>query len=276
MSTCKSPLRRLGRKDPKKYLPYFPERVTTFIDMFMGSGAITFAMLDKARYIFANDNDYEVFNFFQVVREHQEELVSCIKKTPLHGELFKYWNHTTEETPVWQATRFFVLSQYGYIGQPSSFAYKPGNDKTALFASVQQLSEVVASNSIQYLCCDFRDVLKSICWRDRKEQRDAFVNAFIYADPPYLETGNNYAESFTEDDSADLFEILVNSGIRFAMSEFDHPFILKKAKEYSLYITEIGERRNLKNRRTEILVTNYEPIQKWKQTTLTEYLEQIA
>ena len=41
------------------------------------------------------------------------------------------------------------------------------------------------------------------------------------------------------------------------MSEFDHPFILEQAKQRDLNIIYIGERRNLKNKRTEILVTNY-------------------
>ena len=42
------------------------------------------------------------------------------------------------------------------------------------------------------------------------------------------------------------------------MSEFDNPFILNQAKERNLNIIEIGERVNLKNRRIEILITNYE------------------
>lgn len=42
------------------------------------------------------------------------------------------------------------------------------------------------------------------------------------------------------------------------MSEFDHPFILEQAKQRNLNVIVIGERQNLKNRRTEILVTNYE------------------
>ena len=41
------------------------------------------------------------------------------------------------------------------------------------------------------------------------------------------------------------------------MSEFDHPFILEQAKQRNLNVIIIGERQNLKNRRTEILVTNY-------------------
>ncbi len=41
------------------------------------------------------------------------------------------------------------------------------------------------------------------------------------------------------------------------MSEFDNEFILNQAKERNLNVIIIGERQNLKNRRTEILVTNY-------------------
>lgn len=42
------------------------------------------------------------------------------------------------------------------------------------------------------------------------------------------------------------------------MSEFNHPFILEQAKERNLNVITIGERQNLKNRRIEILVTNYQ------------------
>ena len=41
------------------------------------------------------------------------------------------------------------------------------------------------------------------------------------------------------------------------MSEFDHPKIIEQAKDNGLIIETIGERVNLKNRRVEILVTNY-------------------
>jgi len=41
------------------------------------------------------------------------------------------------------------------------------------------------------------------------------------------------------------------------MSEFDHPFILEQAKERDLIVEKIGIRRNLNNRRMEILIMNY-------------------
>ena len=81
---------------------------------------------------------------------------------------------------------------------------------------------------------------------------------FLYADPPYLDTGNNYSAGFTEKDSKDLFEVLIKSGVKFAMSEFDHPFIIDQAEKHKLNVITIGERQNITNRRIEVLVTNYD------------------
>ena len=87
-------------------------------------------------------------------------------------------------------------------------------------------------------------------------------DCFIYCDPPYLGTGDNYSDSYTEDMSAELFDCLVSIGCNFSLSEFDHPFILEQAKKHGLNIIYVGERTNLKNKRTEVLITNYEDRQK--------------
>ena len=102
---------------------------------------------------------------------------------------------------------------------------------------------------------DFRDFLKNIAFiQDGRNDED---KAFIYADPPYLETSNNYKNGFSELDSNDLFDSIGDIGCKYAMSEFNHPFILEQAKQRNLNVITIGERQNIKNRRTEILVTNY-------------------
>jgi len=72
-----------------------------------------------------------------------------------------------------------------------------------------------------------------------------------------LSTDDNYSHSFTQQDSIDLFNTLQNTGIKWAMSEFDNPFIIQQARERNLNVITIGERRNIKNIRTEILITNY-------------------
>lgn len=57
------------------------------------------------------------------------------------------------------------------------------------------------------------------------------------------------------------FEVLENygkKGMKWAMSEFEHPFVLEQVKSRNLHITIICERKNLKNRCNEILISNYE------------------
>ena len=106
-------------------------------------------------------------------------------------------------------------------------------------------------DGVQFMNLDFRKFFKGFQIRKNQEQH------FIYCDPPYLGTGDNYSDSFNIDDSNDLFNELEKTGCKFAMSEFDHPFILEQAKQRNLNVIIIGERQNLKNRRTEILLTNY-------------------
>ena len=113
-----------------------------------------------------------------------------------------------------------------------------------LDATFDFLSDVIFCNKC------YNKFLKSISYKDLN-------NIFIYNDPPYLGTDNNYSNSFTEADSLDLFNTLDETGCKYAMSEFNHPFILQQAKERGLNVHIIGERQNIKNRRTEILVTNY-------------------
>jgi len=101
---------------------------------------------------------------------------------------------------------------------------------------------------------DFRDVIRKLNFRsNRPNQR---LCTFIYADPPYLGTTSNYnLPKWNEQDAEDLINICKETDLKMAISEFDNPKILEMAK--GLNIINIGERKNLKNRRNEILITNY-------------------
>jgi DNA adenine methylase len=110
--------------------------------------------------------------------------------------------------------------------------------------------------NVQFTNCDFRDMLAKIQFKQ---------DAFIYCDPPYVGTVDNYSHSFTKKDSIDLFDMLCKSGQQFAYSEFDTPFIIEQAKSRGLYVNYIKARKTISNRNTEILITNYH-----KQTNLFE------
>jgi DNA adenine methylase len=200
--------------------------------------------------------DSEVFNLFQVVMNQKEELEKAFYMMPIHSDLLEYWKKNKETDPIKKALRFLLFSNFGYIGQPETLHLQAGNAKQICYNYIDKTFEYLSGIDgfdIKFSNSDFRKFLKSISYGDENDRS----KSFIYCDPPYLGTGDNYNNSFTEQDSIDLFDTLQATGCKYAMSEFNHPFILQQAKERGLNVHIIGEHKNIKNRRTEILVTNY-------------------
>jgi len=245
-------LRRLGNKkkiadEIQKYFP--PHKI--YIEPFFGAGGMFFNK-PKAKYNIVNDLDSDVFNLFQVVMNQKEELEQAFYMMPIHSDLLNHWKKNEETDPIKKALRFLFLSNFTHLGKGGSIKTSFGNDKELLLNNIYAVNELLFE--VKFINTDFRTFFKKyISFRDIEEMN----NSFFYCDPPYLGTSDNYSNSFKESDSLDLFDTLEETKCKWAMSEFDHPFILEQAKARGLNVITIGERQNLKNRRTEILVTNY-------------------
>jgi DNA adenine methylase len=250
-------LKRLGNKSriAKDILQYFPQH-NTYIELFFGAGGMFFNKT-PVKYNFLNDLDSNVINLFEVLMNHKKELQEYLEFAPYHEEFFKKCKTDTPKNNIEKAVYFVVLSNSGYLGKPDTLKFGQGNQKFITIQNIEKTYLFLASCNNQFLNKDFKKVIKAINFKDKLDKKASF----IYADPPYLDTDDNYSNSFTEQDSQDLFELLVNSGIKFAMSEFEHPFVLEQAKKHNLNIITIGERQSLKKRSTEILITNYKIIQ---------------
>ena len=241
-------LRRLGNKQAiaHKILPYFPPH-KIYIEPFFGAGGMFFNK-PKAKYNIVNDLDSDVFNLFQVVMNQKDELEKAFYMMPIHSDLLEYWKKNEETEPIRKALRFLFLSNLTFLGSGEQMRTRGDNSKQNILDEMKNTFDLLFDVNFSNL--DFRRFLTCIEYRDLQD-------TFIYCDAPYLDTSDNYSNSFTEADSLDLFNCLDETGCKYAMSEFDHPFILQQAKERGLNVHIIGERQNLKNRRTEILVTNY-------------------
>jgi len=249
-------LRRLGNKKKiaKEIQKYFPEH-KIYIEPFFGAGGMFFNK-PKAKYNIVNDLDSDVFNLFQVVMNQKEELEKAFYMMPIHSDLLDYWKENQETDPIKKALRFLLLSNFTYLGKQDTLAMMRSNSKKLVLDLLADtnfiLGDVVFSNF------DFKHFFKSIVVESKKRPNYQ-KSIFIYADSPYLNTVDTYSNSNTwiETDSNDLFDSLEATGCKFAMSEFNHPFILDQAEKRGLNIIYIGERQNLKNRRIEVLITNY-------------------
>lgn len=241
-------LRRLGNKQKiaKEIQKHFPPH-KIYIEPFFGAGGMFFNK-PKAKYNIVNDLDSDVFNLFQVVMNQKEELEKAFYIMPIHSDLLDYWEKNKETEQIKKALRFIMLSNMRLFGKKGSLRYGALDNKFGFVENLQKVNDFL--QGVQFNNRDFKGFLKSFSINSE--------DGFIYCDPPYLGTTDNYSNSFTEEQSEQLFNTLEETKCKFAMSEFDNPFILEQAKKRGLNVIIIGERQNLKNRRTEILVTNYE------------------
>ncbi len=242
-------LRRIGNKTrmATQIQAYFPEH-TVYVEPFFGAGGMFFNK-PLAKYNILNDDDNDVFNLFTLLLKDKDALKDAIALMPIHKTLLQYYKKNKGTTDIEKAIRFLFLSNYTLYGKGDTIKFGTENHKKILLSKIDATFEKL--QFVQFECCDFKRLFKVVPKRQIKE-------TFAYLDPPYLGTTSNYEHQWTEQDAEDMFECAVNSGVRFAISEFDNPIILALAKKYDLNIIIIGERQNLKNVRTEILITNYQ------------------
>ena len=245
-------LRRLGNKKKvaKLIVPHFPAH-KIYIEPFFGAGGIYFNK-PIAKYNILNDLDGDVFNLFQVTKNRKSELLDFLNSTPFDQTLFNFWVKNKEMDPIAKAARFLILSNLSYLGKMDTMVLNFNTSFNTLIRSIYGCENFSRSRFTNF---DFRDLFKKISYQ--QDGRNDEEKTFIYCDPPYLTTTNNYSNSFTEQDTTDLFDTVIKTGCKFAISEFDNPFVLELAKKHNLEVITIGERQNLKNRRTEILIVNY-------------------
>ena len=235
-------------KEIQKHFP--PHKI--YIEPFFGAGGMFFNK-PKAKYNFLNDIDSDVFNLFKTITETPSDLIAYFSIIPIDETLWEYWKKNKETEPIKKAARFLMLSNFGYMGQADTLHLIDRTSKKSCLRSLDKGVQFLKDCSTKFSSKDFKDFLNSIIPIKNKPN-----DCFIYNDPPYQNTGDNYSHSFTKQDLIDLIEVNIETGCKFAISEFDNPVVLELADKYNLEVITIGERQNLKNRRTEILIVNYQ------------------
>jgi len=257
MKIKNSPIRRLGKKNKllKKLLPLFP-KFDVFIEPFSGTGAVGLNVQATSKFL--NDLDDEIFTAWQVFGnpKKKQQLITHLCKMPYSNSVFRHLKRMKPKTDIQKVARFLVLSNYGYLGKHHTLNYKLENSRFQLIKGINAIYEHLVSDNIKWHNTTFDTFLNSLAIRDKAE----LEKSFVYADPPYLFTTNNYnTPKWTAQNLEMLIEKCVAFGCNFAISEFDTPEVIALANKHNLQITTIGDRRNLNNRRTEILLTNYKP-----------------
>jgi DNA adenine methylase len=246
-------LTRLGNKQALKdtLYQYFPPHKMR-IEFFFGAGG-SFFNLPKPQYAILNDYDDDVFNLYQVLLSQKSELREAIEMMPISQSLLNYWKTNLETDPLKKSIRFLLMSNFTYLGKGDTIRFGISNSKKVLLSKIEKTFR--ALENVQLMNEDFRDVLPKVSFPRRVLNK---TQVFGYLDPVYLDTIHSYkVPSWTVNDTEDCFKLMAETEIKCAMSESDHEAVLDFASDYKMQVQKVTERKNLKNRRIEILAMNY-------------------
>ncbi|TFG02857.1 MAG: DNA adenine methylase [Promethearchaeota archaeon] len=248
---------------------YFPKSFETYIEPFVGGGAVFFHILPPKAILM--DINKELINCYKVVKENVFELIELLKNHKNEKNYYykiraKDRNQKEYEklSDVEKASRMIYLNRCCYNGlyrvnRKGQFNVPFGKYKNPKFCDKENLLSVSkVLQDIRIIQGSFESCLKY-----------ANQNDFIYFDPPYQpisETSSftSYSkEDFNKKSQVKLFNVfktLDEKGCRLMLSNSNNDFLLNLYKDYKIIflnakraINSVATKRgNIK----EILVLN--------------------
>jgi len=246
-------------KPASKIAEYFPSKIDGYLEPFFGGGGMFFNLkgAQKPQWAAVNDLDAECHNLWHSFKHHPEKVKAAYDSLFYAEATFLWLKNNVPDCPFERAARYLALSNWGYLGK-RTFGLKAFDGRVKRVESMYEDTFAALKNVMiggrPTNACDFLELVNT----SRTNEVDRL---FVYCDPPYLDTDcSGYkTPKWKEADLMRLFDVLQSKSWKWALSEFDHPFVLAEAERRGLFTHIIGERNNLKNRRTEILITNYKP-----------------
>jgi DNA adenine methylase len=261
----------------------------TYIEPFVGSGAVLFWMLSSfpnLKKAVINDINDDLINTYKIIATEPERIIAELRKLHLEyhslkDEDFKQLAYYKEkrrlynsrnESRIIQAALFIYLNKSGFNGiyrvnSKNEYNVPKGSSSTPPICDEENILAVSAAlQKVEILCGDYRQTIDH-----------ATPNSFFYFDPPYkplskTSSFNSYTkDSFNDNEQIRLKEFcneVEKKGYKWMMSNSD-----VKGKDssdnffddlYSEYkIERVKARRSLnaqgdkRGKLNELLITNY-------------------
>ena len=257
--------------------PLIPKRISTYVEPFVGGGAVLFHLQPKKAII--NDYNQELMNVYQVIKDKPNELIEVLKEhKELNSEDYFYEVLSLDRSEdferlsnVKKAGRIIYLNKTCYNGlfrvNRAGFFNTPygryKNPSIVDKVTIKAVSNYFNSANIKFLTGDYKEALKRL----RR-------GAFVYFDPPYMPISasssfTGYTEhGFDYEKQVELRDEclkLHNRGVRFLQSNSYSPEILELYSDQKVFNIEIVQAKRSINSQadkrgeiSEVLIYNYE------------------
>lgn len=183
----------------------------TFVDVFGGSGAIIYNKPPSKNEVY-NDANGDLVQFFEVLRQREDELLEWVRDVPYARSVYEEWVHAyfnghRPDDPVERAGRFFALRYMQFAGEMSmvnGFKTRAKRSPARTFDNARERIHELAER--------FRDVIVEN--RDFEQVLDTYddgdVDVLFYCDPPYIGGEHYYPVEFGHERFVDALTGLQN------------------------------------------------------------------
>lgn len=242
----------------------FPNHFTHFVDVFAGSFCISINY--KGNVIkTANEINEEITNFFEVLRNHETELLRLLQLTPCSlAEYNNAWETTGDK--IENARRFYIRARQSFFGlgaQQKNKGWhmaktkcnaKGGETVSKWNNALEKLHEVAAiiRSNFQITNFDFTDCIEKI----------DFEQCFFYCDPPYPKetraSFNDYKFEFSTEKHVLLSEKLHNIKGLAMISSYDSELYNELYKDWRKVAFPVKKNNIRSGEVREVIWMNYD------------------
>ena len=245
-------------------LPLLPE-AHHYCEPFGGSGAVLLNRLPSPVETY-NDLDGEVVNFFRVLREQKDELITQIALTPFsREEYFLAVSDCPKETsPLQRALSFFIRARQSRSGLAQTASL--GRWANCKNTSRAGMSGVVSRwlGSVEGLPdIAFRLLRVQIENRPATDVIDLYDDegTLFYCDPPYPHDSRgdtkSYGYEMSDDDHIGLARVLHQIKGKAAVSGYQCDLLNEVYSDWNLHLAPPKQSHAIKQIRQEALWTNF-------------------
>ena len=255
----KTPITYYGGKQSllKYLLPLIPPH-KIYCEPFFGGGALFFAK-PKSEVEVINDLNGEVVNFFKVVKTKFSELQKEVQGSPHSRELFKrakaIYDFPDMFTDVKRAWAFWIVTNQGFAGTIGAWGFGKDDSKEKSLANKRNDFTKEYAHRFERGQIEHNDALKVI---DRCDDK----NAFMYCDPPYINSDQGHYAGYTESDYKLLLDKLAKAKGKFLLSSYPNPLLNTYIKKYKWKVKQVKKSvavtKRTDKQKTEMMVFNYD------------------
>lgn len=278
----KSPINYIGNKYKliSQIIPLFPEKISTFVDVFGGSGTVLINT-NAEHYIYNDVNPYVEGIFRGLIETDTQTIIDAIEKIIQEYSLSKtnkdgfeklrdFYNSETNKEKDWITLYTLMCHSFNHQFRfNTKHEYNSSFGKNRSYFSERQKIDLCRmkekmTTDIVTMSKSFKDI----------DYSDFDENDLLYFDPPYLNSVGNYNdgkrgfEGWNEQNERDLLDLLdsLNGKTRFALSnnlKYENELLNKFKDKYKVYslsgnYVNCNYQKLDRSKDKEVLIVNYD------------------